>query len=167
MKLSLILIFTAIILGSCTSNMKQAETQYASEFSELIAIKGYDPVEEGVLTSPYLKHRLTKLLGEDRYDTLVKIMYECTPIGFNNDIIYWMGYDKENPGTSGAAIMIDLNEDVIYVAYEVNNHMERFSEAGDVSEHPTKLQLWLNRRDNLQPGETEPEVEVDTTETLQ
>ena len=169
MKLSLIIIFAAIILGSCTSKMKQAETPYASEFSEFIAIKGHDPVEEGVLTSPYLKHRLTKLMGEDRYDTLVKIMYECTPIGFNNDVIYWMGYDKDSPGSSGAAIMIDLNEDVIYVAYEVNDHMERFSEAGNISEHPTKLQLWLKRRNNLQPRETEPEVgvEVDSTETLQ
>ena len=86
--------FIVVLLLSCTAGVKQAETPYASEFSEFIAIKGHDPVEEGLLTSPYLKHRLTKLMGEGKYDTLVNIMYECTPIGFNNDIIYWMGYSK-------------------------------------------------------------------------
>jgi hypothetical protein len=149
------------LVVSCQSKVKQAETPYKSEFSEFIAIKGYDPVEEGVLSSPYLKHRLTKLMGEGKYDTLVRIMYECTPIGFNNDVIYWMGYAKEDPESSGAAILIDLNKDVIYVAYQYHDQIERFSEADDLMEHPTRLQLWLNRRNRVVP-----EREIIKTDTV-
>lgn len=165
MKAITLFSFIVVLLLSCTAGVKQAETPYASEFSEFIAIKGHDPVEEGILTSPYLKHRLTKLMGEGKYDTLVNIMYECTPIGFNNDIIYWMGYSKEEPESSGGAILIDLNDDIIYVGYEINDHIERFSEAGDLTEHPNRLQLWLNRRDNIKPAANK--VEADSIEVEQ
>ena len=151
MKIALNLFLASILITSCNSKVQQAETPYASEFSEFIAIKGHDPVEEGVLTSPYLKHRLIKLMGEGKYDTLVKIMYECTPIGFNQDVIYWMGYAKDDPQASGGAILIDLNEDIIYVGYEVDDQIERFSEANNLTEQPTRLQLWLNRRDKTIP----------------
>lgn len=145
-----------IIMLACESQVKQANTAYKSEFSELIAIKGHDPVEEGIMTLPYLKHRLVKLLGEGKYDTLVNIMHECTPIGFNNDVIYWMGYSKDFPESTGAAIMIDLNEDIIYVGYEIDHIIERFSESGVVKENPTRLQMWLNRRDRIMPIAKDP-----------
>lgn len=160
-KKVLIILFVTILFG-CQSQVKEANKPYKSEFSELVAIKGHDPVEEGVLTSPALKDRLTKLLGEGKYDTLVTIMHECTPIGFNNDIVYWMGYSKDYPATTGAAVIIDLNEDIIYVAYEIDDIMERFSEAGDVRETPTRLQLWLNRRDR--PMLVEPETIISEEE---
>ena len=145
-----------VVLLACESQVKQAKTAYKSEFSELIAIKGHDPVEEGVLNIPFLKHRLVKMMGEGKYDTLVQIMHECTPIGFNNDVVYWMGYSKENPEATGAAILIDLNEDIIYVGYEFDHIIERFSEAGNVMENPNRLQMWLNRRDRIMPRAPEP-----------
>lgn len=150
------LIALIAFIFACETQVKQANTAYKSEFSEFIAIKGHDPVEEGVLNTPYLKHRLIKMMGEGKYDTLVKVMYECTPIGFNNDVIYWMGYAKDDPESSGAAVLIDLNEDVIYVGYEVNHVIERFSESGSLKEHPGKLALWLNRRDRILPKAEEP-----------
>ena len=82
---------------SCTTPVEEAETAYASELKELILLKGHDPVNEDVLKMPVLKARLIKLMGEDKYDTLVRSMFDCSPIGFNNDLVYWVGYGENNP----------------------------------------------------------------------
>ena len=46
-------------------------------------------------------------MGEDKYDTLVRTMFDCSPIGFNNDIVYWVGYGENHPESTGGAIIID------------------------------------------------------------
>jgi hypothetical protein len=79
-----------------------------------------------VFTAPYLKHRLIKLLGQGKYDTLVTVMYDCSPIGFNNDLLYWVGYGEDNPDTEGGAIIIDLVNDEIYVGYEIGDKIRSF-----------------------------------------
>jgi hypothetical protein len=160
------ILFTMIILSffyGCTQQAKEAETAYASELKELIPIKGHDPVEEGVFTDPYLKHRLVKLLGENKYDTLVQVMYDCSPIGFNNDLLYWVGYGKNNPESTGGAIIIDLINDEIYVGYEIGGDIQIFSEADNVDNRPNKLKLWLNRREKMHVADTSPEKK-DTVE---
>jgi hypothetical protein len=154
-----------IIIGlfyGCSAPVKEAETAYTSELKELIPLKGHDPVEEGIFTDPYLKHRLVKLMGQDKYDTLVRAMYDCTPIGFNNDLLYWMGYGKNNPESTGGAIIIDLANDEIYVGFEIGNKIRVYSEAENVDKKPNKLKLWLNRREKMHPH---PETqEVDSVE---
>ena len=149
---------------SCGGSVEEAQTAYKSELKELIPIKGHDPVEEGVFTDPYLKHRLINLLGEGKYDTLVKVMYDCSPIGFNNDLIYWVGYGQENPETEGGAIIIDLVNDEIYVGYEIGNKARIYSEADNVDRRPNKLKLWLRRRDN-QTNSSEEITPKDSIET--
>lgn len=141
-----------IIIGlfyGCSAPVEEAETAYTSELKELIPLKGHDPKEEGVFTDPYLKHRLVKLMGQDKYDTLVRAMYDCTPIGFNNDLLYWMGYGKNNPESTGGAIIIDLINDEIYVGFEIGNKIRVYSEADNVNKKPNKLKLWLNRREKM------------------
>ena len=141
-----ILLMLLLVLG-CTGGHKEAEQAYKSDLKELIPLKGHDPYEEGVMTDPYLQHRLVKLLGQGKYDTLVKVMYDCSPIGFNNDLLYWVGYAKEKPASNGGAIIIDLNKDAIYVGLEINDQVQLFSEAGDLDNKPLKLDRWFNRRD--------------------
>ena len=141
-----------IIVGlfyGCSAPVKEAETAYTSDLSILIPLKGHDPVEEGIFTDPYLKHRLIKLMGEEKYDTLVRAMYDCSPIGFNNDLLYWVGYGENNPETTGGAIIIDLINDEIYVGFEIGDKIRVYSEAGNVDKKPNKLQLWLNRREKM------------------
>ena len=145
----LTLFFISSILLSCTNSVKQAETAYKSELSELIPIKGHDPVEEGVFTHPYLKHRMTKMLGEAKYDSLVLVMQDCTPIGFNNDLLYWVGYSKDNPESNSGAIVIDLINDEIYVGYEYGDAIELFTDAPQDKENPSKLANWFNRRSRI------------------
>jgi hypothetical protein len=135
----------------CSVPVKEAETAYASELKELIPLRGHDPKEEGVFTDPYLKHRLIKLMGENKYDTLVRAMYDCSPIGFNNDLLYWVGYGENNPETTGGAIIIDLINDEIYVDFEIGNKIRIYSEAENVDKKPNKLKLWLNRREKMHP----------------
>ena len=148
MRTIILLLLTGFLAG-CSGKVKEAETAYKSDLKVFIPIKGHDPVEEGVFTDPYLQHRLVKLLGQGKYDTLVSVMYDCSPIGFNNDLIYWVGYDRENPEANGGAIIIDLVQDEIYVAYEVNDEIQIFSEANNVDNRPNKLKLWLNRREKM------------------
>ena len=147
--LSLILI-VGLFYG-CSAPVKEAETAYTSELKELIPLKGHDPIDEGVFTDPYLQHRLIKLMGQDKYDTLVRAMYDCTPIGFNNDLLYWMGYGKNNPESTGGAIIIDLVNDEIYVGFEIGNKIRVYSESENVDKKPNKLKLWLNRREKMHP----------------
>lgn len=64
------LIMIGLFYG-CSVPVKEAETAYTSELKELIPLKGHNPIEEGVFTNPYLKRRLVKLMGQDKYDTLV------------------------------------------------------------------------------------------------
>ena len=82
-------------------------------------------------------------------------------------MILFIGWDiqKDDPESSGGAILINLNEDIIYVGYETNDVIERFSEAEDLTEHPNRLQLWLNRRDNIKPAATN--AEPDSTDVEQ
>jgi hypothetical protein len=148
MRTTFVLLVTFLGVG-CTGTVEQAQSSYESELKELIPIKGHDPVEEGVFTDPYLKHRLITLLGEGKYDTLVSVMYDCSPIGFNNDLLYWVGYGKENPDTDGGAIIIDLANDEIYVGYEIGDKIRIYSEGENVDRRPNKLKLWLKRRDNV------------------
>jgi len=145
----LVLIFILSTIYACSSSVQEAETAYESELKVLIPLKGHDPKEEGVFTTPYLKQRLIKLMGEDKYDTLVRVMFDCTPIGFNNDLIYWMGYGENNPESTGGAIIIDLINDEIYVGFEIGNKIRTYSEAGNVDKKPNKLKLWLKRREKM------------------
>ena len=142
----ILLIFFAL---SCGSSVEQAETAYKSDLKELIPIKGHDPVEEGVLTHPYLKHRLIKMLGEGKYDTLQKVMHDCSPIGFNNDLLYWVGYGPVKPERNGGAIIIDLVNDEIYIGYEYGDEIEIFTDASGQRENPGYLATWLNRRSRI------------------
>ena len=148
MKRASIILFIFLTL-SCSSSVEQAETAYKSDLKELIPIKGHDPVEEGVLTHPYLKHRLIKMLGEGKYDTLQKVMHDCSPIGFNNDLLYWVGYGPEKPERNGGAIIIDLVNDEIYVGYEYGDQIEIFTDAETERENPGYLATWLNRRSRI------------------
>jgi hypothetical protein len=157
-----------IIIGlfyGCSSSVNEAETAYTSDLRELIPLKGHDPVEEGVFTDPYLKHRLIKLMGEDKYDTLVRAMYDCSPIGFNNDLLYWVGYGKNNPESTGGAIIIDLVNDEIYVGFEIGDKIRTYSEAGNVDKTPNKLKLWLNRREKMHSSL--PAAEADSVDQVE
>jgi hypothetical protein len=158
----LILIFVIATIYACSSSVQEAESSYESDLKVLIPLKGHDPKEEGVFTDPYLKQRLIKLMGEDKYDTLVRAMFDCTPIGFNNDLLYWMGYGENNPESTGGAIIIDLVNDEIYVAFEIGNKIRTYSEAGNVDKKPNKLKLWLKRRENMQFAP--PIAEADTVD---
>ena len=87
-------------------------------------------------------------------------MYDCTPIGYNNDLLYWMGYGEKHPESTGGAIIIDLANDEIYVGFEIGDKIRVYSEAGNVDKKPNRLKLWLNRREKMhQPTESQ---EVDS-----
>lgn len=143
------IIFLVFVAIGCGSSVEQAETAYKSDLKELIPIKGHDPVEEGVLTHPYLKHRLIKMLGEGKYDTLQRVMYDCSPIGFNNDLLYWVGYGPDKPERNSGAIIIDLINDEIYIGYEYGDQIELFTDASSDRENPGYLASWLNRRSRI------------------
>lgn len=134
---------------ACSNSVKQAETAYPSELKELIPLKGQDPYEEGVLTHPYLKHRLVKMLGEGKYDTLRLVMRDCSPIGFNNDLLYWVGYGAEKPEEDSGAIIIDLVKDEIYLGYEYGDVIEIFTDATTQQDNPGILATWLKRRSRI------------------
>ena len=150
------ILFLLFLAWACTGQ-KEAEQAYKSELKELIPLKGHDPYEEGVMTDPYLQHRLVKLLGQGKYDTLVKVMYDCSPIGFNNELLYWVGYSQEKPASNGGAIIIDLNKDAIYVGLEINDQVQLFSEAGDLNNKPLKLDRWFKRRNKTTGKKTAPD----------
>jgi len=142
----------------CTQSVDEAETAYTSELKELILLKGHDPVDEGIFNNPVLQQRLIKLMGQDKYDTLVTAMYDCSPIGFNNDIVYWVGYGEHNPESTGGAVLIDLANDEIYVGFEMGDKIRTYSEAGNVDKSPNKLKLWLKRRGKMHmPEESQQE----------
>jgi hypothetical protein len=159
MRITVILLVVGFIYG-CSSKVEEAETAYESELKELILLKGHDPVNEKVLSNPGLKKRLVKLMGQNKYDTLVRSMYDCSPIGFNSDLIYWVGYGENNPESTGGAIIIDLANDEIYVGFEIGDKIRVYSEADNVDKKPNKLKLWLKRREGM--GSTQ----INETDTL-
>ena len=142
-------IFLTILVIACGSSVEQAETAYKSDLKELIPLKGHDPVEEGVLTHPYLQHRLVKMLGQGKYDTLKRVMHDCSPIGFNNDLLYWVGYGPDKPERNSGAIIIDLVNDEIYIGYEYGDAIEIFTDAPTERENPGHLASWINRRSRI------------------
>jgi len=70
MRIIVILLTVGIVIG-CSNQVEEAETAYKSELKELILLKGRDPVNQKVLSNPKLKARLVKLMGQNKYDTLV------------------------------------------------------------------------------------------------
>ncbi len=164
MRILAMIIIVGFVYG-CSAPIKEAETAYTSELKELLPLKGHDPVEEGVFTDPYLQHRLIKLMGQGKYDTLVTAMFDCSPIGFNNDILYWVGYGEHNPESTGGAVLIDLVNDEIYVGYEMGDKIRIYSEAGNVDKSPNKLKLWLKRREKMHAAS--PTSETDTVDQEQ
>ena len=143
------IILLAIFITACGGNVEQAETAYKSELKELSPLKGHDPYEEGVMTHPYLKHRLVKMLGEGKDETVQKVMYDCSPIGCNNDLLYWVGYGPKHPERNSGAIIIDLSNDEIYIGYEYGDAIEIFTDATMERDNPTRLATWLNRRSRI------------------
>lgn len=156
------ILLSIIISISCSTSVEQAQTAYTSELKELILLKGHDPVSEKALSNPGLKKRLVSLMGQNKYDTLVRSMYDCSPIGFNSDLIYWVGYGENNPESTGGAIIIDLANDEIYVGFEIGDKIRTYSEAENVDKRPNKLKLWLKRREGM--GNTANEA-ADTIST--
>jgi hypothetical protein len=153
MRIIGIVIIAAILYG-CSSGAEDAASAYNSELKVLIPLKGRDPVNQNILGNDKLKARLIKLMGEDKYDTLVQVMHDCDPIGFNHDLIYWVGYGEENPESDAGAVIIDLQNDEIYVGFEIGGKVRTYSEAGNVDKKPNKLKLWLRRREKTQSANT-------------
>ena len=151
----LLILLSLIIPISCSTSVEEAQRAYESELKELILLKGHDPVSEKALSNPDLKKRLIDLMGQNKYDTLVRSMYDCSPIGFNSDLIYWVGYGENNPESTGGAIIIDLANDEIYVGFEIGDKIRIYSEAGNVDKRPNKLKLWLKRRESMGSNENE------------
>ena len=162
MRIASLVIGTCLIYG-CASPVKEAETAYTSELKELLPLKGHDPVEKNIFNNPKLKQRLIKLMGQNKFDTLVTAMYDCSPIGFNNDILYWVGYGEHNPESTGGAVLIDLLNDEIYVGFEMGDKIRLYSEADNVDKSPNKLKLWLKRRERMHLN-TEPQKEDSVSE---
>jgi hypothetical protein len=152
------LILIGFLFG-CSSGAEDAETTYKSELKVLIPLKGRDPVNQNILGNDKLKARLIKLMGEDKYDTLVQVMHDCDPIGFNHDLIYWVGYGEHNPESDAGAVIIDLQHDEIYVGFEIGGKARIYSEAGNVDKRPNKLKLWLRRREKINPTSTVQQVD--------
>lgn len=148
MRIASLIIATVLVYG-CNTSVNQAETAYTSELKALLLLKGHDPVKEDVFADSTLKKRLIKLMGQDKFDTLVIAMFDCSPIGFNNDILYWVGYGEHNPESTGGAVLIDLVNDEIYVGFEMGDKIRIYSEAGNVDNSPNKLKLWFKRREKM------------------
>lgn len=115
--------------------------QKTEELTFLNKLNGIYPYEVKLLDNPILKKRLMNMIGND-YAYIKSIWETQTPIKIEDGIFFSQAMQAHSGGNPSASIVVDLNNDVIYVGIRRNGKVEFYSEDG--SKSPKNLSAWGN-----------------------
>ncbi len=105
----------------------------------LMAYGGKYPYEVAMMENSVLNHRLRTMLGKE-LDYLKSVWDIQAPIEIRDGYFYTWAIKEKSAGKEGAAIMVDLNKDKMYVGIRKNDQAQIYTEDG--STPPTRLSDW-------------------------
>ena len=83
--------------------------------------------------------RLKNLLGNSRYNFLIKTWAVETPMAFANNIFLAEGCQEHNCAGTNFIIAVDFSKDVMYAGIREEENVETYSEDGSTS---TEISDW-------------------------
>jgi hypothetical protein len=105
----------------------------------LAKYKGKYPSEVKLLNNINLKNKLIKLIGKERYQYMNQTWAVEGGIGVENNMFDASGCEQHNCDMTNFIIVVDIEKDILYVGYRVENEIYKF---GENQNYPTLILDW-------------------------
>ena len=90
--------------------------------------KGKYPYDVKLLSNPTLKKRIVDLIGIQKYNFMKTTWRVEGGIGVENNMFDASGCEQHNCDVTNFIIAVDLEKDILYVGYRVENEIQKFGE---------------------------------------
>lgn len=127
-----------IVKSKTLENNKNTKT----EVSSLNTLKKYDgkyPGEVHFLKNVILKKRLVNLIGNEKYNYMVKTWAVESPVSVENNILESWGCEAHNCDRTNFNIVVNFEKDKLYIGYRVEERIFKFGEDQD---YPKSILKW-------------------------
>jgi len=104
-----------------------------ADLNNMEFLKNFDgkyPYEVNLLKNPVFVKRLKKLIGENRYNFLIKTWAVETPIEFANNIFVASACKAHDCPTTNFIIVYDFSNNIMYAGIKEYNNIKTYSEDG-------------------------------------
>ncbi len=108
----------------------------AADLTFLIDLNGHYPHDVKLFNNPVIKTRLKRMLGA-QYNYLKSIWEVEIPIKIENGLMYTWAMQAHSGGDPSAALVADINKNVLYVRIRKDKKDKIYSEDGSIP--PKKL----------------------------
>lgn len=90
--------------------------------------KGKYPYDVKLLSNPTLKKRIVDLMGMQKYNFMKTTWRVEGGIGVENNMFDASGCEQHNCDMTNFIIVVDLDKDILYIGYRVENEIQKFGE---------------------------------------
>ena len=117
-----------------TSNKKKEENfvKHKNSTNETLNFlknyKGKYPYDVKLLNNPTLKKRIVDLMGMQKYNFMKTTWRVEGGIGVENNMFDASGCEQHNCDMTNFIIVVDLEKDILYIGYRVENEIQKFGE---------------------------------------
>jgi len=128
--------------GNVKNKTLENEKNTKTEVSSLDVLKKYDgkyPGEVHFLKNVILKKRLVNLIGNEKYNYMVKTWAVESPVSVKNNILESWGCEAHNCDRTNFDIVIDFDKDKLYIGYRVEERIFKF---GEDQNYPESILEW-------------------------
>ncbi|MCT4318804.1 hypothetical protein [Elizabethkingia anophelis] len=131
--------FSLAKINNPTSNVKKNNPQTNTSLTFLKKYSGKYTYEVKLLNNPILKNRLIRLMGIQKYTFMKNTWRVEGGISVKNNILTAEGCEQHNCDSTNFIIVIDLERDILYVGYKVENDIYKF---GEEQNYPLLILNW-------------------------
>ncbi|AQW89706.1 hypothetical protein BBD28_03105 [Elizabethkingia anophelis] len=137
--------FTLVKTNTPTNNIKKENSTTYTSLKFLKKYNGKYTYEVKLFNNPILKNRLVKLMGIDKYTFMKNTWRVEGGISVKNNILTTEGCEQHNCDSTNFIVVIDLERDILYVGYKVENDIYKF---GEEQNYPLLILNW--EKENIQ-----------------
>lgn len=131
--------FSLAKINNPTSNVKKNNPQTNTSLKFLKKYNGKYTYEVKLLNNPILKNRLIRLMGIQKYTFMKNTWRVEGGISVKNNILTAEGCEQHNCDSTNFIMVIDLERDILYVGYKVENDIYKF---GEEQNYPLLILNW-------------------------
>lgn len=131
--------FSLAKINNPTSNVKKNNPQTNTSLKFLKKYNGKYTYEVKLLNNPILKNRLIRLMGIQKYTFMKNTWRVEGGISVKNNILTAEGCEQHNCDSTNFIMVIDLERDILYVGYKVENDIYKF---GEEPNYPLLILNW-------------------------
>lgn len=127
------------------SSVPQGQKNTSLRF--LTKYKGKYPSEVKLLNNTILKNRIIQLIGKKRYQYMNQTWAVEGGIGIKNNLFDASGCEQHNCDMTNFIIVVDIEKDILYVGYRVEDEVYKF---GENQNYPSSILDWEKENVNVE-----------------